>query len=173
MEKNFKKLPPLNLLPARTLLIYSAFLTVTIDELPVCFSKVDLLLITRFHPFLLTQGHCSSNILSLSCIINFLSLLEHSHQHKNMLLVLHCKKTKQNPLDCTTFQLLPFCLSSFHKNLLERSCWIFPTGSVLDPLLYFHLLPDDLIQSHDFKHSQIRISNPGFSQNSSLVYPTN
>lgn len=66
------------------------------------------------------------------------------------------------------FFLSRFCWFFF---IFPSKCWISP-GSVLD-LLYFHLLPEDLIQSHDFKHSQIRISNPGFSQNSLLVYPTN
>lgn len=120
MEKNFNKLPPLNLLPARTLLIYSAFLTVTVDELPVCFSKVDLLLIARFHPFLLTQGHRSSNILSLSCIINFFSLLEHSHQHKNMLLVLHCKKQSKTHLIAQPSSYCLFACLLFTATLLKE-----------------------------------------------------
>lgn len=60
-----------------------------------------------------------------------------------------------------------FCWFFF---IFLSKCWISP-GSVLDPLLYFHLLPGDLIQSCGFKHSQIYISNPGFSQNSWLVYP--
>lgn len=84
----------------------------------------------------------------------------------------------QLPWHCIlpVFLLLPwlFFLSRFcwFFFIFPSKCWISP-GSVLDPLLYFHLLPEDLIQSHDFKHSQICISNPGFSQNSLLVYPTN
>lgn len=81
----------LHLLPTRALSIYSAFFTVSVDELPALSSKANLLLISRFRPFLLTQGHRSSNFLPF-LHHQFFLLLEHSHQHKNMLLFLHCKK---------------------------------------------------------------------------------